>query len=429
MPLSHLKRLYGRQVMGDVVQNAVNEANRKIVEDNGLRLALEPKIDLAGDQAELEKAMEARGDFAFTVAVETLPKFETGTFEEIELERPVAAADDAEVEKAINRMADQNRAYTPKEGDDVVAADGDKLTVDFEGKIDGEVFEGGTGTDIDLVLGSGTFIPGFEGQLVGAKVAEARTVDVTFPENYLSPALAGKPASFAVTVKTIQAPGEVAIDDAFAKTFGFDDLEALKTAVRSRMEDELGRASRDKLKRRLLDALDKRYSFDLPEGLVEQEFANIWRQALAEQERNGRSFEDDGTTEEAARTDYRRIAERRVRLGLVLAEVGEGAQVKVDDNEVTRALIELVQRYPGQEKEVYDYYRKNPRALGELRAPLFEEKVVDHIIAQAKVTDVTVSREELFKPEGDEEPGSNPVLPDLSSMGADEESEELDATA
>ncbi len=401
VPMSHLKRLYGRQVMGDVVQNAVNEANRKIVEDNGLRLAMEPKIDLAGDQAELEKALEAEGDLAFTVNLETLPKFETGTFEAIELERPVAEVDEAEVDKAIDRMAEQNRVYTVKDGEEAVAAQGDKVTVDFEGRMDGEVFEGGTGQDIEIVLGSDTFIPGFEPQLVGAKAGEDRTVDVTFPENYLSPNLAGKPASFAVKVKTVATPGEVAIDEAFAKTFGFDDVAALRAAVRSRMEDELGKASRDKLKRRLLDALDKKYSFDLPEGLVEQEFNSIWRQVVAEQERAGRSFADEDTTEDAAKRDYRRIAERRVRLGLVLAEVGEGAQVKVDDNELTKSLLELVRQYPGQEKQVWEYYQKNPRALSELRAPLFEEKVVDHIITQAKVTDVAVSREELFKAEGD----------------------------
>lgn len=425
VPMSHLKRLYGRQVMGDVVQNAVNEANRRIVEDNGLRLALEPKIDLAGDQAELEKAMEAQGDFAFTVALETLPKFETGTFEGIALERPVARVEETEVDKALDRMADQNRTFTPREGEEAAATDGDKLTLDFEGRIAGEVFEGGTGTDIELVLGSGSFIPGFEPQLVGAKAGDQRTVEVTFPENYSSDALAGKPASFAVTIKSVAAPGEVAIDDAFAKTFNFDDLGALRTAVRSRMEGELARASRDKLKRRLLDALDKKYSFELPEGLVEQEFNNIWRQVLAEQSRSSRSFADEDTTEEAARADYRRIAERRVRLGLVLAEVGEGAQVKVDDEEVQQSLFEMLRQYPGQEKQLFDYYRKNPRALGELRAPLFEEKVVDHIITQATVTDVAVSREELFKPEGDalEAALGRPELEPESQGSLDEEPE------
>jgi trigger factor len=402
VPMSHMKRMYGRSVMSDVVQNAVNEANRKIVEDNGLRLAMEPKIDLASDQAALEQALEAKGDLAFTVALETLPTFEAGTFDTIELERQVAVVDDAEVEKATNRMAESNRTYTAKEGDDAVAADGDKVTIDFVGKIRDEVFEGGTGTDVDVVLGSETFIPGFEAQLIGVKAGEEKTVNVTFPINYMSAPLAGQDASFAVTVKALATPGAVSIDDDFAKNFGFDSLDALKTAVRGRMEDELSKASRDKLKRGLLDELDKKYSFDLPEGLVTQEFENIWRQVASEQQKSGRSFEDEKTTEADARAEYRRIAERRVRLGLVLAEVGEAAGVKIDDNEVTKALVELVRQYPGQEKEVWEYYRKNPQALGEIRAPLFEEKVVDHIIGQAKVTDRTVSREDLFRVEGDD---------------------------
>ncbi len=416
VPMAHLKRLYGRSVMGDIVQNAVNEANRKIVEDNGLRLAMEPKIDLAGDQADVERAMEAEGDLAFTVAVEMLPKFETGTFEAIELERQVAPVDDAEVNKALERMADQNRVFHPKENVEAVAETGDKLTIDFEGKMNGEAFEGGAGKDIELVIGSDTFIPGFEAQLIGAKVGEARKVDVKFPDNYLSAPLAGQDASFDVDVKTIAAPEKVDLHDAFAKQFGFDDIAALTGALRGRLEDEFSKASRDKLKRALLDALDKRYSFELPEGLVEQEFGNIWRQVVAEQQKSGRSFEDDGSTEETARADYRRIAERRVRLGLVLAEVGESAGLKVDDNEVTKSLVELVRQYPGQEKEVWEFYRKNPQALAELRAPLFEEKVVDHIIGQAKVTDRTVSREDLFKAEaGEDGPGTLPLSPAWSA--------------
>ncbi len=201
-------------------------------------------------------------------------------------------------------------------------------------------------------------------------------------------------------MKEIAAPGELKLDDEFAKGFGFDDLAALREAIRTRMQDDFGRASRDRLKRTLLDALDKRYSFDLPEGLVSQEFDNIWRQVQAEQQRSGRGFADEDTTEEAARAEYRRIAERRVRLGLVLAEVGEKAGIKVEDAEVGKALVELVRQYPGQEQVVWEHYRKNPQALAEVKAPLFEEKVVDHIVAQAQVTERIVSREDLFKPLG-----------------------------
>jgi trigger factor len=394
VPVAHLKRVYGRSIMGDVVQEAVTEANKKIVEENALRLALEPRFDFPGGQSEMEKVMEAKGDLAFTVAFETLPKVEVGNFEDVKLERLVADVPEAEVEQVLDRMASQNRTYTPKEG---AAEKGDKLTVDFVGKIGGEPFEGGAGTDVDVILGSNTFIPGFEGQVVGMKAGESRTVTATFPENYLPRHLAGKEATFEVTAKSVTAPGELAIDDAFAKGFNFDSLEAMKTAIRGNLEAEWGRASRDKLKRALLDALDKKYSFELPAGLVDQEFEGIWKQVQAEQAQTGKSFADEGTTEEDARADYRRIAERRVRLGLLLAEVGEKAEVKVDDNEVTQALVQRARAFPGQEQAVWDHYRKNPQAIAELRAPIFEDKVVDHIIAQAKVSDRKVDKDELFR--------------------------------
>jgi len=398
VPVAHLKRLYGRSIMGDVVQEAVSEANKKIVEENALRLAVEPRFDFPGGQSEMEKVMEAKGDLAFTVAFETLPKFEVGSFEDLQLERLVADVPEAEVEQVLERMASQNRTYTPKP-DDAAAEKGDKLTIDFVGKIGGEPFEGGTGSDVDVIIGSNTFIPGFEDEVVGMKAGESRTVTATFPENYLPRHLAGKEATFDVTAKIVAAPGELAIDDAFAKGFNFDSLAAMKTAIRGNLEGEWARASREKLKRALLDALDKKYTFDLPAGLVDQEFEGIWKQVEAEQKQTGKSFADEGTTEEDARADYRRIAERRVRLGLLLAEVGEKAEVKVDDNEVTQALVQRARAFPGQEQQVWDHYRKNPQALAELRAPIFEDKVVDHIIAQAKVSERKVDKDELFRME------------------------------
>jgi trigger factor len=399
VPVAHLKRVYGRSIMGDVVQEAVTEANKKIVEENALRLALEPRFDFPGGQSEMEKVMEAKGDLAFTVAFETLPKFEVGSFDDVSLERLVADVPDAEVEQVLDRMASQNRTYTPKEG---AAEKGDKLTVDFAGKLGSEPFEGGTGTDVDVILGSNTFIPGFEDQVVGMKPGESRTINVRFPDNYLAPNLAGKEATFDVTAKAVAAPGELAIDDAFAKGFNFDSLAAMKAAIRGNLESEWGRASREKLKRALLDALDKKYAFELPAGLVEQEFDGIWRQVVSDQQQSGKSFADEGTTEEEAKADYRRIAERRVRLGLVLAEVGDKAAVKVDDNEVTQALIQRARAFPGQEQQIWEHYRKNPQALGELRAPIFEDKVIDHIIAQAKVSDRKVDKDELFRVEEEE---------------------------
>jgi trigger factor len=396
VPVAHLKRVYGRSIMGDVVQEAVTEANRKIVEENALRLALEPRFDFPGGQSEMEKVMEAKGDLAFTVAFETLPKVDVGSFDDVKLERLVADVPETEVEQVLDRMASQNRTYTPKEG---AAEKGDKLTVDFVGKIGGEPFEGGSGTDVDVILGSNTFIPGFEDQVLGMKAGESRAISVRFPDNYLAPNLAGKDATFDVRAKTVAAPGELAIDGAFAKGFNFDSLDAMKAAIRGNLESEWGRASREKLKRALLDALDQKYSFELPAGLVDQEFEGIWKQVEADQQQSGKSFADEGTTEDEARADYRRIAERRVRLGLLLAEVGEKAGVKVDDNEVTQALVQRARAFPGQEQAVWEHYRKNPQALAELRAPIFEDKVVDHIIAEAKVTDRKVDKDELFRME------------------------------
>jgi len=398
VPVAHLKRVYGRSIMGDVVQEAVTEANKKIVEENELRLAVEPRFDFPGGQSEMEKVMEAKGDFAFTVAFETLPKFEVGSFADLELERLVVDVPEAEVEQVLDRMASQNRTYTPKEAE-AAAEKGDKLTIDFVGKIGGETFEGGTGTDVEVIIGSNSFIPGFEEQVVGMKAGESRTVTATFPENYLPRHLAGKEATFDVTAKSLAAPGELAIDDVFAKGFNFDSLDAMKAAIRGNLEAEWARASREKLKRALLDALDKKYSFELPAGLVDQEFDGIWKQVQAEQAQTGKSFADEGTTEEAARADYRRIAERRVRLGLLLAEVGEKAEVKVEENEVTQALVQRARAFPGQEQQVWDHYRKNPQALAELRAPIFEDKVVDHIIGRAKVSERKVDKDELFKME------------------------------
>jgi trigger factor len=401
VPTSHLKRVYGRSVMADVLQNAINEANQKIVTYNNLKLALEPKIDFPTDQAEVEAALEAKGDLSVGVKIEVLPTFDVGSFDDVEITRLKADVADEDVQQTLDRMAAQNRTYNAKE-EGAAAVDGDKLSIDFTGKIGDELFEGGTGSDIDIVLGSGSFIPGFEEQLVGAKAGDQRTVKVSFPENYTATHLAGREATFDVTVKSVSTPGELVMDDEFAKQFGFDSLDKLKDAIRSNVERDYTRASRDKLKRALLDALDKKYSFELPEGLVEQEFAGIWGQVENEQKAGGKSFEEEGTTEEAARADYRRIAERRVRLGLVLAEVGQSANVQVTDDEVTQALLERARQFPGQEKMVWDYYRNNPEALAQLRAPVFEEKVVDHIVGMAKVTDQTVSKDELFKIDADE---------------------------
>jgi trigger factor len=402
VPVGHLRRLYGRSVMADVVQNAVNEANQKIVADNGLKLAFEPQIKFPEDKDEIEAAMEAKGDLAFTVALEVLPKIEVVDVSDVSLEKPVAEIPEADVDAALERMASQNRSFESKK-DGAKAAKGDRLLISFVGTLEGKPFDGGTGSEIPLELGAGQFIPGFEEQLEGVKKGEQRTVSVTFPENYTATHLAGKPAEFAVTVDDVQAPGELKIDDELAKGFGMESLDALKTAIREQIGREFGEQSRRKVKKALLDALDGKYSFELPPTLVEQEFAAVWSQVEADMKNAGKTFADEDTTEDEARAEYRKIAERRVRLGLVLAEIGEQAKVQISDDEVTQALIQRARQFPGQEKEVWEFYRKNPQALAEIRAPIFEEKVVDHLLGQVKVSDKSVSREALFADDEAEE--------------------------
>ena len=394
VPVMHLKKMYGRSIMAEVLQEAINEARTKMIEDNKLRLAGEPKFDVDGDQNVLERALEAKGDLTFKVALEVLPKVDVGTLDDIAIEKLIADVPDEEVERIIGLLANQNRTYEAK-GAGAVAEKDDKASIDFVGKIDDETFEGGSGEDIDLVLGANSFIPGFEDQVIGMSVGENRTIAVTFPDDYGAPTLAGKAANFGVTLKAISAPGALAIDDAFAKGFGMEDLAKLKESIRGNIERDYGLASRAKWKRGLLDTLDEKYHFELPQGLVEQEFEAIWRQVEAEQKQTGKSFEDEQTTEEAARLDYRKIAERRVRLGLVLAEIGEEAGVKVTQEEMNAALMERVRQYPGEEKQVWDFFRNNPQAMAQIQAPLFEDKVVDYIVSKARVTERKVSKDEL----------------------------------
>jgi trigger factor len=399
VPVGHLRRVYGRSVMGDVVQNAVNEANRKIVEDNSLKLAFEPQITFPENRDEIEKAMDAKGDLAFTVALEVLPSFDLVDVSDVTVKKPVVEVTDQEIDESLERMAKQNRSFAAKQGQ---AENGDRVVVDFVGRIDGAEFEGGKGEDVRVELGSNTFIPGFEEQLVGLQAGDTKLVKVAFPTNYLAPHLAGKDAEFDVTVKEVEAPEELKIDDELAKGFGLESLDKLKDAIREAIRRDFDAQSRRRVKKELLDALDAKYSFDLPPSLVEQEFTAVWSQVEGDMKTNNRTFADEDTTEEEARAEYRKIAERRVRLGLVLAQIGEKSDIKISDDEVTQALIERVRQYPGQEKQVWEFYQKNPQALAEIRAPLFEEKVVDQILSQVKVVDETVTKEALFGDDGEE---------------------------
>jgi trigger factor len=403
VPIEHLKRLYGRAVLAEAIEAAVREANTSIIAEHGFKLAMDPKVMLPEGEGEVAEMMAGKTDLAYSVALEVLPQIELGDFKDIQLEKLTAEVSDAEVAEAIDKIAEQNRPFADK-GEGAQGEQGDKVTVAFTGTIDGQPFEGGTADDIGVVIGSKSFIPGFEEQLTGMKRGETRTVKAAFPQNYLSEHLAGKEASFEVTAKLIEAPGTVTIDDEFAKSLGMESLAKLQDAVRERIAREHAAVTRRRLKRALLDALDERYHFDLPPTLVEQEFANVWRTLLADLEAQGRTFADENTTEEKAREEYGKIAERRVRLGLVIAEIGEKNNIKVTDEELTRAIVDRARQFPGQEQQIWDHYRNNPSAVASLRAPIYEEKVVDFLLELVKVAEKSVSSEALYRE--DDEPAA-----------------------
>ena len=394
VPVAHLKRLYGKSAMAEVIEATVREANSKIVTDHGYRLAVEPKVVLPTEEGAVEGVIEGKADLSYTVEMEIVPAITLADFKSIKLTRLTSEVGDEEIDKALRTIADQNRPFVARtEG----AANGDRVTINFEGSLEGTPFEGGTGEDVPLIMGAGQFIPGFEENLAGLKAGENKTFDVTFPDDYRATHLAGKNATFAVTVKAVEAPGPVTIDDEFAKTLGVESLAKLKDAVKDRIAREHTLASRQKLKRALLDQLDERHKFEPPPSLAEQEFANVWSQVENDLKQQNRTFEDEGTTEEKARAEYRGIAERRVRLGLVIAEIGEKNNIRVSDDQLRAAVMEQVRQFPGQERQIWEYYQKNPNALAALRAPLFEDKVVDFLVELAEVTDKPVSRDELFK--------------------------------
>ena len=401
VPAAHLRRMYGRSAMAEAIEIAMRDVNAKIVSDNNFRLAMQPKVTLPEDAQSVEAVIEGRSDLAYTVAMEILAPIELADFKAIEVTRLTAEATDAEVEEGLKRIADQNRPYADK-GEGATADKDDRVTISFVGTIDGVPFEGGSADEVVLHVGSGSFIPGFEDQIVGIAAGENRKVDVSFPENYPAAHLAGKAAVFDVTAKSIEAPREVTVDDDFAKSLGLDSLDKLRIAVRERIQREHDSVSKQKVKRALFDVLDERHKFPLPPALVEQEFENLWKTVMSEMEQSGKSFADENTTEEKEREDYRRIADRRVRLGLLLDEIARKNDITVTEDEVRRAIMDHVRQYPGREKDLLEMFRTNPEAVASIRAPLIENKVTDFILALAKVNDSKVSREELYRSEDEE---------------------------
>jgi trigger factor len=392
-PVSFLKKQFGKSVMGEVVEQAVSEGSQKAIADNQLKPALQPKIEPVGD---VSQVVEGKADLQFTVTVDLMPEFEAADVSKLKVERITAEVSDAEIDEALQTLAKQSRGYNVRPEGEAAEKD-DIVKIDFVGSIDGTEFPGGKGDDFNLTLGSGQFIPGFEDQLVGAKANEQREVKVSFPSDYHAADLAGKEAVFAVTVKEVKAPEEPKIDDELAKKLGMENLAALKERVREQVKGDFNAASRLHLKRRILDALDEAHSFPLPPAMVEAEFAAIWAQVEAELKREGKTASDEGKSEDELKAEYRAIAERRVRLGLVLGKLGEQNGIMISGDEVNRAILARARQFPGQEQQVFQYYANNPQAQAEVRAPLFEDKVVDFIAELAQVDTKSVDRETLFK--------------------------------
>jgi trigger factor len=402
VPVSHLKKVYGRSVMAETVEQTIRDTNSQIFTERGFRLATEPKITMPTEEKAVEDILTGKSDLNYTVSIEVVPSIQLADFKSFTVEKPVVEVTDAEVDEAIKRIADQNRPFAAK-GEGAKAETGDRVTVSFKGTIDGVAFDGGTSENIQVTLGSNTFIPGFEDQLLGIAAGENRTLKITFPKNYANEKLAGQPAEFETSATLVEAPQETEINDEFAKSLGLESLDKLKEAARERLTAEFAGATRQRVKRVLLDRLDESHRFEAPPSLVEEEFKLMWNSIKAEMESSGKTFADEDTTEEASEQEYRKIADRRVRLGLVLSEIGEKNKITVTDDEVSRAVIERARSMPGREKEVWDYYRNNTNALAQLRAPIYEDKVVDFILELANVTEKKVTREDLFKDDDEAE--------------------------
>lgn len=393
VPLSLLKRQYGRQVMGEILEQAVDEGSKQAINDNQLKPALRPKIEVT--------SFDDGKDLEFKLDVEVLPDVPEVDLKAISLTRQVVEIEDSRVDEAIANVAKARRKFEPL-AEPRPAAEGDQVTLDFEGSIDGVPFEGGKAEGFRLVIGSGQMIPGFEQGLIGKSAGETGEIEATFPEDYGRDNLKGKTATFKIEVKEIKAGSEATIDDDFAKELGAESLDDLKGKIRDRLAADYRGIGRQKVKRALLDDLAERVKFAVPQGMVDLEFNAIWRQLEDEMKRTQSTFESMGQSEEETRAEYRQIAERRVRLGLVLSDIGIKNEVKVEGAELQQAVLEQARRYPGQEKQVFEYFRDTPAALEQLRAPIFEDKVVDFILELAQVTDQPVSIEELMKDPDDE---------------------------
>ncbi len=393
VPASHVKKMFGKDIMGEVVQALLQETSQKAIEDADVRPAGQPEMKMESD---MEKVLSGDEDLSYEMNVDVMPEFEPVDVAKLTIKKPVAEINDDEIDARLTQIAEANPKYD-KRAKTAKARDKDAVVIDFLGKLDGEPFEGGAAEEHTLVLGSNSFIPGFEDQLVGVKAGDEKDVTVTFPEAYQAEHLAGKEAVFEVKVHEVRAPKTPDIDDEFATGLGLESLEKLKELVSEQIKNEFGGASRAKAKRNLLDQLDDKHDFELPPKMVEQEFNQIWQQLQAEMDAGRTDETDKDKSEDDLKAEYRTIAERRVRLGLVLAEIGRVADVQISEQEVQQALLNESRNFPGQERQVIEFFQKDPNAMAQLRAPIYEDKVVDHILETAKVKEETVSKDDLLK--------------------------------
>ncbi len=385
-PAALVKKQYGRALLGEAMEEQVNSALKDTIEGKGLKPAMQPKVEIT--------SFEEGKDLECSLTIELLPEIEPGDFKQIKLERMTVDIGESEVDEFVAKIAENQKTYEKVER---AAEKGDQILLDFSGSVDGVKFDGGTAENYPLVLGSNSFIPGFEDQLIGKAVGEPVTVNVTFPENYGNSDLAGKAAVFACTIREVKAGQQATVDDEFAKRFGLGSLQELRENVKRDLGQEYKGLSRLQLKRSLLDQLAEANQFDVPPGMVELEFDQIWKEVTSDEARFKAELAEEKKTEDELKAEYTKIAERRIRLGLLLSEVGRRNNIEVKPEEVTKAMIEQARRFPGQERQVMEYFQKNPEASASLRAPIFEDKVIDFIVEMASVTEKPVSKEELTK--------------------------------
>ncbi len=387
VPVSLLRQRYGQSLMGEILEEAVNTSSQAAIVEKELRPALQPKV-------EVEEFKEG-GELSYTLSVEVMPVIKPADFSKISVEKVVAQPGDDQTEEALQRLADAQKTFDSAT-DGHKATSGDVLKLNFKGSVDGVEFPGGTGEGVNLVLGSGSFIPGFEDQLTGAKVGDHVQVKVKFPDDYSAAELAGADAVFEVDVTEIDVSHAAAVDDELGVRLGLENLDGVRKAVREQIERDFASISKRRVKREVLDALADLHDFEVPEGLTEAEFTQIWSQIEEAKEKGDVEPSDAGKSEEDLKVQYREIAERRVRLGLLLAEVARTNNIEVTPEEVDRVMADHASRFPGQEREVISFYRGNPQAAEQLKGPILEDKVVDFILEVAKVTEKKVSAEELL---------------------------------